>query len=102
MFCAAVLLLLTSRDILLIWLNVDSSGRGSSMSQLLEKALAQVRKLPELEQDAIATLILDELSDEQRWDDTFAKTQDKLASMAAKAREDIQAGRIRRVGMDEL
>ena len=37
------------------------------MTQLLAQALAAVNKLPELEQDAIASLILDELSDEQRW-----------------------------------
>ena len=34
------------------------------MSQLLEQALTEVKKLPEPEQDAIASLILDELSDD--------------------------------------
>ena len=72
------------------------------MTQLLEQALAEVRKLPALEQDAIASLILDELADEQRWDESFARSQDKLAQLAAKVREDIRAGRVRDIGMDEL
>ncbi len=72
------------------------------MTQLLEQALAEVRKLPQPEQDAIATLILEELADEQRWDEAFSSSQDQLARMAAKVRDDIRAGRIRSAGVDEL
>jgi hypothetical protein len=72
------------------------------MTQLLEQAIAQVRKLTQSEQDAIATLILEELADEQQWDDAFSKSQDQLARFAEKVRQDIQAGRIRNVGMDAL
>jgi hypothetical protein len=72
------------------------------MTQLLERALAEVHKLPAPEQDAIATLILEELTDERHWDEAFARSQDQLARLAAKVREDIGAGRVRRVGVDEL
>jgi len=72
------------------------------MTQLLEQALAEVRKLTEPEQDAIAARILEQLADERRWDETFARTQEKLARMASKAREDIQAGRVRNIPVDEL
>ncbi len=72
------------------------------MTQLLTQAFAEVQKLPQLEQDAIATLILDELADEQRWDASFARSQDQLARLAAKARDDIRAGRVRSLGIDEL
>jgi hypothetical protein len=72
------------------------------MTQLLEQALAQVSKLTQPEQDAIATLILEELADEQRWDETFARSQDRLARLAAKVRDDIRAGRVRDAGVDEL
>ena len=72
------------------------------MTQLLEQALAEVRKLAEPEQDAIAALILEELADERRWDEAFARSQEPLARLAAKVREDIRAGRVRGVGMDEL
>jgi len=45
------------------------------MTQLLVQAIEAVQKLPPAEQDAIASLILQELADEKRWDDTFARTQ---------------------------
>ena len=72
------------------------------MTQLLEKALTEVYKLPPEEQDAIAALILEELEDEQRWDKAFAESQDKLAQLANKVRADIKAGHIRKMGIDEL
>jgi hypothetical protein len=72
------------------------------MAQLLEQALAAVQKLPEPEQGAIATLILEELADEHRWDEAFARSQDQLARLAAKVREEIRAGRVRNAGVDEL
>ncbi|MGL5940176.1 MAG: hypothetical protein ACRC2S_07270 [Waterburya sp.] len=41
------------------------------MTELLEKAIASVRQLPESEQDGIATMILQELEKKQvvAWDD---------------------------------
>lgn len=72
------------------------------MTQLLEQALTEVKKLPESEQDAIAALILDELADERRWQESFARSQDQLARLAAKAREDIRAGRVQSGGFDTL
>lgn len=72
------------------------------MTQLLRRVLAEVQKLSDAEQDAIATLILEELADERRWDEAFAGSQDKLARLAEKVRADIRAGRIRDVGVDTL
>lgn len=72
------------------------------MTQLLEKAITEVSKLPEEEQDAIATLILDEIIDEQQWDQQFARSQDCLSQMADKVRADIRAGRVRKMGFDDL
>lgn len=72
------------------------------MTQMLEKAFTEVRKLTEPEQDAIAVLILEELADERRWDDAFAGSQEPLARLAAKVRENIRAGRVRASTMDEL
>ena len=72
------------------------------MTQLLQQAIAKIQELPQSEQDAIASLILEELADEQRWDAAFAGSQDQLAKLAAKAREDIRSGRVRNVGIDEL
>src|SRR5262249_31135942 len=47
--------------------STDSNAKSRPMTQLLEKALAEIRKRPESEQDAIAALILEELADERRW-----------------------------------
>ena len=72
------------------------------MTKLLEKAWARVVQLPKEEQDTIASVILEELDDELRWDAAFSGSEDKLAKIAAKVREDIKAGRMREMGFDEL
>jgi len=72
------------------------------MTQLLEEAIAQVSKLSPEEQNAIAAIILEELRDEQRWNAAFAASQDKLAKLAAEVREDVRAGRVKKMGFDEL
>jgi hypothetical protein len=72
------------------------------MTQLLEKALAEVQKLPDSDQDAIAAMILDELADERRWDEAFARSQDQLGRLADRVRRDISTGRVRNLGIDEL
>ena len=72
------------------------------MTHLLQEALAQVQGLPDAEQDAIAALILEELADERRWDQAFAQSQEQLAQLADRVRQDIRDGRVRRLGIDEL
>ena len=72
------------------------------MTQLLEQAIAELHKLPASDQDAIAAIILAEINDEQRWEAAFANSQQQLSRMADKVREDIRAGRVRDLGIDEL
>ena len=72
------------------------------MTQLLEKVLTEVHKLPPEKQDAIAAVILEELEDTQLWDKAFSESEDKLAQLAQQVRTDIKAGRIRKMGIDEL
>jgi hypothetical protein len=72
------------------------------MTQLLEQAIAEISKLSAQDQDALAALILAQLSDDRGWDIAFADSQDQLAKMAAKVREDIRLRRIRKVEIDEL
>ena len=80
----------------------DHSRGVRRMTQLLEQAIGEARKLPESEQDAIAVLILEELEDERRWDEAFASSQGRLAELATKVRQDIAAGRVRDIEIDEL
>jgi hypothetical protein len=72
------------------------------MSELLQKALAEVSRLSEEEQDAVAAIILDVLEDERQWEAAFAASQDQLAKLAEKVREDIRSGRVRETGLDDL
>lgn len=55
------------------------------MTQLLEKALSEVAKLPPAEQDALAAILLNELASEKRWSESFTKSQDALAKLAEEA-----------------
>jgi len=64
-----------------------------AMTKLLEKAMQEVAKLPPSEQDAVAAILLEELTSEQRWADSFAKSQDQLAKLAQEALSEYNAGR---------
>ena len=63
------------------------------MTKLLEKAMQEVAKLPPSEQDAVAAILLEELTSEQRWADSFAKSQDQFAKLAQEALSEYNAGR---------
>jgi len=68
------------------------------MTDLLEKALTEVAKLPASEQDALAAILLAELASERRWADSFARSQDALAELANEALNEYRAGLTRRGG----
>ncbi len=53
------------------------------MTQLLERAITEVKQLPFVEQDAIASLIFAELRDEQAWDEACANSQEPLAKLVS-------------------
>jgi hypothetical protein len=71
------------------------------MTHLLERAVSEVKKLPEAEQDEIATLILDELADERHWQEAFDASQDQLSRIAAKVRRDTRSGDVTSGGFDQ-
>ena len=68
------------------------------MTKLLEQAFAEAAKLPDQEQDALANLVLQELASEQRWDQAFARSQDKLAALSKAAMSEYRAGKTRPMG----
>jgi hypothetical protein len=65
------------------------------MTRVLEAALVEVAKLPPHEQDALATLLLDEIKSEQRWTDSFSKSQEMLKSLADEALAEVRAGKVK-------
>jgi hypothetical protein len=72
------------------------------MTRLLEQLIARASKLSAPEQDALATRWLEEIEDDAQWDAKFSSSQAELAKLAADVREQIQAGRVRSSGIDEL
>ncbi len=70
------------------------------MTELLERAFTEVSKLPEKEQDAMAALVLEELSSEKRWDAAFAASGQQLSAMARAALREFEAGETRSMDMD--
>lgn len=74
------------------------------MSQLMEQAIQKARELPEPEQEALASIMLQEIESERRWDELFARPEsaDLLSRMADQALADVKAGRARPLDLDEL
>ena len=62
----------------------------------------KVGKLSAEEQDALADWILEELADEQRWQESFAKSQDVLEEMADKALQEHKQGKTSSLDLSEL
>jgi hypothetical protein len=56
------------------------------MNKTLEHAIAEVARLPDDEQETIAALILEEIAAERGWEDRFARSENKLAALARRAK----------------
>ena len=72
------------------------------MTERLEQAIARLKTLPADRQDAIASLILEELEEEQRWDESFARSPNLLAKLAAEAMTEYRAGRTQELDPETL
>ena len=65
------------------------------MTELLEKAFAEAARLPEEEQDMLARTLLEDFAAEEKWDETLANSQDKLAALADEALTEFEQGETR-------
>lgn len=72
------------------------------MTELLEQAIARLKTLTPNDQNAIATLILEELEDDQGWDESFARSPDLLAKLAAEAMAEYHAGKTQELDPETL
>jgi hypothetical protein len=72
------------------------------MVQLMEKAFAEINKLPAEEQEIFAAWILEELASERKWDEAFAASQDLLAQIADEALAEHRAGKTLPLDPDTL
>ena len=74
------------------------------MTALLERAFSEARKLPPEQQDALGSLLLDEIADEAKWDELFARPESEalLARLGAEAMAEHRAGRTLPLDPDTL
>ena len=63
------------------------------MNKSLQRAFDAAAQLPPDEQDAIGAWLLAELQSEQKWTDSFARSQETLASLASDAVEEHLDGK---------
>lgn len=95
----------------MLWLSESSDNRlrqsfyvlsVEAMTELLERAIARLQTLPESEQNAIASIILEEIEDERRWDEAFSRSPDILAKLAASAMAEYHAGETQELDPETL
>lgn len=72
------------------------------MTVLLQQAFEKASHLPEVDQDQLAKALLAEIESEERWNIAFDSSQDMLQRMGEKALADTQAGRGKKMGLDDL
>ena len=63
------------------------------MTQLLEKAILEIKKLSNDEQDAIAAVLMAELESERQWERAFDSTAEQLSSFADEALAEYREGK---------
>jgi hypothetical protein len=64
--------------------------------------VANSTRTPESEQNAIASMILDEIEDERRWDEAFSRSPDILAKLAASAMAEYRSGKTQELDLETL
>ena len=62
------------------------------MTKLLQQAFAEAQKLPDAEQELLASWLLAELAAENDFDQAIANSADKLTGLAADAIAEHRAG----------
>lgn len=75
---------------------------GIAMTELLERAIARLQTLPASEQDAIAAMILAEIEDDRRWDESFSRSPNVLAKLAASAMAEYREGKTQELDPETL
>jgi aspartate/glutamate racemase len=72
------------------------------VTELLERAIARLQTLSESEQNAIASIILEEIEDERLWDESFSRSPNVLAKLAASAMAEYHAGETQELDPETL
>jgi len=70
------------------------------MTESLQNAFAQASRLPEQEQELLASRILAELAADTEFDRAIAASPEKLAQLAREALDDLRQGRTTELKLD--
>ncbi len=65
------------------------------MTTTLQEAFSRAAALPPERQETVAAIVLEEIDAEDRWQRSFAQSQDALSKLAAEALEEDAKGRTR-------
>ena len=72
------------------------------MTKALKKVFEVASRLPDREQNELATAILEEMAADERWEAAFAQSQQTLERLAKEALEEHRAGRTKALDPDAL
>lgn len=72
------------------------------MTSMLEKAFSEAAKLPDMEQNALAKWVLDEIEADRKWNALFAESEDILAQLALEAQDEEEHRKTTRLDTDKL
>lgn len=72
------------------------------MTAILQQAFAEAAKLPEPEQDVLASRLLAELSAEDDFDRAIARSSDKLAALTREALAEYRSGQTEALDPERL
>ncbi len=72
------------------------------MTKLLKQAFEEASKLSDVEQNALAKWVLEELASEKAWDQSFAASEDVLEKLANEALDDYHKGKTKPLSLKDL
>jgi hypothetical protein len=72
------------------------------MTKLVDSAFERISTLPEIEQNIFAQFIIDEIKEEDKWNKSFAQSEDILAQMANEALTDFNNNKTEILNTDNL
>ncbi len=72
------------------------------MTQLLEQAISELTKLPELDQNKIARWLIEELLSDRKWDHMFSESENFLSDLADEALEEHSLGKTELLDLEKL
>ena len=73
-------------------LELPAPAAQREITEAFANALAEAAKLPAEDQNYLAWRIMEEIAEEQKWTDSFARSQDLLKKMADEALAEHERG----------